>query len=187
MKGFDDSKRIGQHTNLNGYNLSLQMCSRDVKLRNFLTPLTSPKRILDWGCRTGYQMEYMANRGHEVWGLELCEPYVIFGKERGNNIILGDMEKTDQYFEENYFDCVWGHHSLEHVGDPRKALTSLYKVCKSGALIVIHVPLEKTLAQKHQSYFINEGQIDSYIPPEFQKLSLTFDIEWCLTLMVKSK
>ena len=54
---------------------------------------------------------------------------------------LVDLEKDRLPFDDNTVEKVIAHHILEHIGDGYfHLLKELYRVCKHGAIIDIHVP-----------------------------------------------
>lgn len=62
-----------------------------------------------------------------------------------------DIEKDKFPFEDNSVDAVIAHHILEHLGDGFfHCVKELYRICKHGTIINVHVP-----RPKHDTFLID--------------------------------
>ncbi|MCX6732106.1 MAG: class I SAM-dependent methyltransferase [Candidatus Roizmanbacteria bacterium] len=93
--------------------------------------------ILDVGCGTGKNLEFLAHHG-EVWGVDISEEALLFCKKRGLlQVKKGEAEKLP--FESETFDVVCALDVLEHVDDI-KSIKEVKRVLKDEGSIVITVP-----------------------------------------------
>lgn len=101
-----------------------------------------PGKILDIGCATGSFLRVMKNNGWQVSGIDVSEWACDYSKSQGlQNIFCTTIENA--LFDNESFDAVNMNHTLEHVHDPIKTLTEVYRVLKPGGLLLIEVPNER--------------------------------------------
>jgi len=89
--------------------------------------------VLCIGARYGIEMLAMKEMGFsaaKVVGIDLYP--------RGADVLRADMHKLP--FASSSFDIVYSHHTLDHSLDPRKALSEMARVSRSGAVWVFTVP-----------------------------------------------
>lgn len=53
------------------------------------------------------------------------------------------MDITDISFRDNVFDMILCSHVLEHIQDDRKAMSEMFRVLKSGGLLIAVVPIKR--------------------------------------------
>lgn len=125
-----------------------------------ILPPAAGKRLIDFGCGTGWTSRFFAERGFDVVGVDICEGMIDAAKEeqlerRRTQFALGgqlsfqtlDYEDTAA-FETNleatgsgsrfdvaiFFDC------LHHCENEAAALATAYAVLKPGGICVLHEP-----------------------------------------------
>jgi SAM-dependent methyltransferase len=97
-----------------------------------------PGRILDFGCGAGEFLLKMRGQGWECAGVEISAKARDVARENGMDVrpeILGASG-----FDEGSFDYVRANHSLEHVHDPSRVLSAMFKALKPGGTLFIGVP-----------------------------------------------
>lgn len=97
-------------------------------------------RILDVGCGTGYNMEYMKQHGYDrMSGLDFSPEALTFCHSRGLfSVVCGDG--TLPPFADSSFDVVTALDMIEHVEDDNQALRELGRILKPGGSLVIFTP-----------------------------------------------
>ena len=111
-------------------------------------PVRNSMRILDAGCGTGKNLEYLQKFG-KVHGLDYSNDALQFCHKRGlTNLYKGELE--DLPFEANSFDLVTCFGVLYHAGikNDQKAIKELSRVCKPGGLVLITTPAGPFLTNK---------------------------------------
>ncbi|MEO6694995.1 MAG: class I SAM-dependent methyltransferase [Ignavibacteria bacterium] len=113
------------------------------------------KTILDVGCGRGYWLNKVALSTDLL--LTGCDLYDNVELKRGN-YIKGNVENLP--FEDNSFDIVTCHHTIEHVLNLNKAISELKRVAKKQLIIV-------TPCQRYFNYtldlHLNFFPIESYL------------------------
>jgi len=103
-------------------------------------------RILDIGCGTGANLEYLGDYGSVV-GLDYAREALDFCRLRKHrNLVRGDAERLP--FKEGAFDLITALDLLEHIDDS-KAAEGFSKALKPGGHLILTVPAFRFLWSKH--------------------------------------
>ncbi len=103
----------------------------------------SEGKLLDIGAATGFFMSLAKNRGFEVVGVELSDFAARKGREKGLNIVTGDLLNTQ--FMSGSFDVVTMFDVLEHVPEPKKLIAEVKRILKPHGLVIINTPDAESL------------------------------------------
>ena len=121
--------------------------------RALLTPLLEtggerPRRLLDAGCGTGWNLQDLGVFG-ETHGVDLSPLAVITTQRRGGRVVQGDLLGLP--YANSSFDVVTSFDVLYHawVRDDVQAVRELARVMKPGGLILVKVPALKSLWGAH--------------------------------------
>jgi SAM-dependent methyltransferase len=96
-------------------------------------------RVLDLGCRTGALTQHYAE-GNSLVGLDVDRSALEQASERlGIETVWADAEE-ELPFPDDSFDVVVAGELLEHLADPRAAVTHVRRVLRSGGRFVGSVP-----------------------------------------------
>lgn len=100
----------------------------------------SHPRILDIGCGTGFNIEYMQQHGYaDIIGLDFSPDALMFCQSRGlARLVCGDG--TLPPFQDGSFDVVTALDMIEHLEDDVIALNELSRILRPGGLLVIFTP-----------------------------------------------
>ncbi len=93
--------------------------------------------LLDVGCGIGTLLDIASEKGYHVMGVELNENISTYAARR-HNVICSDF--YDAVLPESSFDVIVMEQTLEHLGEPLKALLKAKKLLKSGGFLFIGVP-----------------------------------------------
>lgn len=106
--------------------------------------LKNGERVVDLGCGTGYYLFLLSNlpiklnlTGFDNDQSAMAEAQASF-KDKNINFVLGDLHKMP--FVENSFDKAVMSEVLEHVVNDELALKEVFRVLKTGGVVVVSTP-----------------------------------------------
>ncbi|SFG89841.1 Methyltransferase domain-containing protein [Desulfotomaculum arcticum] len=107
---------------------------------HYLPPPGSPDaRLLEIGCSYGGFLDQARAKGWEVYGVEIADEPVKYGREfLGLNIHHGILESAR--FPDDFFDLATGWMVLEHLPDPLETLQEVGRITKAGGQVAFSVP-----------------------------------------------
>ncbi len=91
----------------------------------------SATTLIDVGCGNGYFLSRLKGTGLETWGCDVFDSAPF----QHSRYVQGDIE--DLPFEDNQFDIVTSHHTLEHVIDLEKSISELKRIARKQLMIVV--------------------------------------------------
>lgn len=98
-------------------------------------------RILDVGCSTGYLGRALADRGHEVFGLDADAASIAAARPWYRDVRVVDLDEVDELpWSEGSFDVAIAADVLEHLLDPARCLTMLTRYVRDDGLFVLSLP-----------------------------------------------
>ena len=93
------------------------------------------RRLLDVGCADGQFAAAAVARGWRPTGVELNPPAVQRARDRGVEVVAGDVQTVD--LEAATFDVVTAWDVLEHVPDPRRFVDRISRLVAPGGVVVL--------------------------------------------------
>jgi SAM-dependent methyltransferase len=141
---------------------------RRIRVRPHSWPLRSVppgrERLLDLGCGNGIKLIEFAQRGYEIWGvdvgadaIEVCRQVLPKG-----TFIRSELDQTG--LPDSYFHYVRLDNALEHVGEPGATLRECLRVLIPGGTVMIYVPHGRSLSIRA----MKGRSISSWIPFHLQ-------------------
>lgn len=105
----------------------------------------SKQKVLDIGCYGSPMPIELANKGHEVYGIDVHD----YLNPQSFNFIKGDIERMP--FHDNFFDTVSAVSTIEHIGlgyygDPlssigdKNTMEEIMRVLKLGGKLLVTIP-----------------------------------------------
>ena len=100
-------------------------------------PVGSKTRLLDAGCGAGMAMQFAAELGAEVTGIDASAALLEVARDRlpGARLEQGDLEVLP--FADDSFDVVTGFNSFQYAADPVSALQEARRVATPGGKVFI--------------------------------------------------
>jgi SAM-dependent methyltransferase len=100
---------------------------------------STPGRMLDLGCGSGWFLSSTRDHGWEAYGVEINNAAAELGRTRGGlNIFSGTLQQAN--FPSDFFDYIRSNHSFEHVSCPGETLDEVYRILRPGGKVLIGVP-----------------------------------------------
>lgn len=95
-------------------------------------------RVLDVGCGRGILLSSLADRGCEVYGMDVSETAVSGADPRAQINVAPCL--TECGYPDDHFDQVILWHVLEHLTNPREVLAEIHRILKPGGQVIVAVP-----------------------------------------------
>lgn len=118
------------------------------------------RRFLDVGCGEGFALQFFADGGYQVRGLD----YSRAGVEQHHPQLLDQLVEGDVFASlqaeiaaGHTYDIIWLQHVLEHVLDPISLLRQLKSLVAPGGVLVVTVPNDFSALQQKA---LDDGRID---------------------------
>lgn len=99
-------------------------------------------KVLEVGCGAGNTLIKIkeVRKAKEIYGIEMNKEIVQEHIRDINKVIVGDVEKIDPQFPDEYFDFIIFGDVLEHLIEPEKILKSYTKYLKNDGRIIASIP-----------------------------------------------
>jgi 2-polyprenyl-3-methyl-5-hydroxy-6-metoxy-1,4-benzoquinol methylase len=97
-------------------------------------------KILDYGCGRGYFTHYLASKGNEVYGVDISEENIEYGRKHFPEVKYVLSSALPLQFEDGFFDEIYLMDVLEHVDDLHATLTEVTRLLTKGGKLTINVP-----------------------------------------------
>jgi len=117
------------------------------------------KRVVDFGCWTGFMAKALGGRGCAVTGIEIDPEAAEAASEFCERVIVGDLDQLDlaEALGGSSFDVGLFGDVIEHLKDPRRVLCAMRGLLAPGGHIVVSVP---NVAHASVRLALLKGQFD---------------------------
>ena len=144
----EEYRRMADHESVSWWYVGMRRIARTL-----LTPLLPeggqrPRRILDAGCGTGWNLQDLSCFG-ETHGLDLSPLAVVAAQKRGGRVVQGDLLALP--YRSRTFEVVTSFDVLYHawIKDDARTVCELARVLKPGGLMLLKVPALRILWGAH--------------------------------------
>lgn len=127
-------------------NLSETDLDENSSLKKMLRLIGENKRVIDFGCATGYFANLLSNRGCEVIGVEVNPKAAKLAEKYCEKVIIADLDFVSysdilsEYISEKKFDVAVFGDILEHLRNPWKLLEETRSILKPQGYVVASIP-----------------------------------------------
>ena len=124
-----------------------------------LLPPVEGRRVLDAGCGPGVYAEWLAGRGAEVVGIDVCPRMVELARLRLGDrahVVEADLARPLDFLPPASFDLVQSALALDYVRDWDTAFREFFRVLREGGRLVFSVEHPADVFYEHHphgSYF----------------------------------
>src|SRR5262249_23259604 len=123
------------------------------------------------GCATGALLSHLRLQGNwELWGVEPNETAAKIGMNEGLKIIPALLEDTR--IPDGSVDLAIMNHVLEHLPDPGRTLSSVFRVAKPGGYFVGEIPsphcIERIIFQRYWGGFHLPRHLTFFSPAQIR-------------------
>ncbi len=106
---------------------------------NIVPTVPEPLSILDVGCATGRLLAFFKEKGWQTAGAELCRASAEYGN-RKRNVNIRPESLENACFPDNSFSVVHASHLIEHVFDPERFASEVFRVLKPSGVFICVTP-----------------------------------------------
>ncbi|MFT4245847.1 MAG: demethylmenaquinone methyltransferase [Micrococcaceae bacterium] len=115
------------------------------------------QKLLDIAAGTGASSEPFADSGVQVTACDFSPGMIAVGKQCRPDINFVEADAMNLPFDDESFDAVTISFGLRNIQDPKKAIAEMYRVTKSGGMVLIcefsHPPIA-LLAKAYKTYLL---------------------------------
>ena len=104
-----------------------------------------PGKMLEVGCGRGSFLVGAAERGWDVYGVDMTPAYVEHAHSRGISVECASAMDAELLSKESYYDAILLLNILEHLYEPAEVLKRVATSLKPGGVVAIGVPNEASL------------------------------------------
>jgi len=134
----------------------IEMRVRARKIFSFLPKKGVGNKILDAGCGPGIYSLALAQKGFQVFSLDIDEDKLDFLRKNSAKLKIIEGDLTHLKLEENYFDYILCSDVIEHIKEDKKAVMELSRVLKSGGTLILTIPAYSKKNMKDYKRFGHE-------------------------------
>ncbi|MEM7716783.1 MAG: class I SAM-dependent methyltransferase, partial [Cyanobacteria bacterium P01_A01_bin.68] len=127
-------------------NLSETDLDDNSSLKKMLSLIGDNKRVIDFGCATGYFANLLSNRGCEVTGIEVNPKAANIAQQYCEEVIVADLDfvsladiLSEKISVEKYDVAVFGD-ILEHLRNPWKILEATRNLLQPQGYVIASIP-----------------------------------------------
>lgn len=109
------------------------------QMNYFLSLLPKNSMVLDAGCGTGRDSNYLNEEGCNVIGIDVCDEMLKEAKEFSKNTQFKKMDLLELNFKEKEFDGIWAMASIYHIPKKqiKKVLKDFNKILKQSGILYL--------------------------------------------------
>lgn len=156
--------------------------------------------ILDVGCGEGFTLNKLQEQGigKKLEGIEYQKRAIALGKKQYPKLVIKQGSIYDLPYKANSFDLVLCTEVLEHMDDPKKALSELVRVSKKYLLLSVpnepFFMLAQLLRGKNWSRFGNDIEhinhwtflgFQKFVGPKVKIKKVSIPFFWTIILGIK--
>jgi SAM-dependent methyltransferase len=112
---------------------------------DFAVPYVEGRRVLDFGCGTGYGAHRIASRCEAITGVDVSGEAVAFARDRYRAanlefLEIPPIERAPLPFDDASFGAVLSFQVLEHVPDPDRYVAEARRVLSRDGVLIVATP-----------------------------------------------
>ncbi len=123
-------------------NLSAADLDDNSSLKKMLQLVGENKRVVDFGCATGYFARFLTNKGCQVTGVEVNSQAAKSAEQYCEQVIVADLDFVSlaEILPEQAFDVAVFGDVLEHLRNPWRVLKETRELLKPEGYVVVSIP-----------------------------------------------
>lgn len=142
-----------------------KVTNRLVSLINDL-PKNPEKRLLDFGCGTGFIIDLIKDRFHRIDGVDVTQAMLDCIDTTSGNIYLHNGPAEQTPFADSTFDMTTAYSFMDHLVDYKELLKEAFRVLKPGGLFYIDLNPNRKFWQSLQEIDATNTSTHKFITDE---------------------
>lgn len=113
------------------------------EIESFICASNADVRVLDAGCGDGFYLTHLSRFNKvKAFGIDYNPLRIKRAKDKGGGFSLVNGNLSSISVKDNAFDIVLLNHVLEHIENDRGVLLEIYRILKTGGILIVGVPNE---------------------------------------------
>ncbi|NJL61975.1 MAG: methyltransferase domain-containing protein [Methylacidiphilales bacterium] len=114
----------------------------NTSIKKIFNLIDSGKRVVDFGCATGYFAQLLMSKGCKVTGVEINPDAAKSAEEYCEEVIVADLDfvSIPDILKHEHFDVAIFGDVLEHLRNPWQVLRDVKQILKQDGYIVASIP-----------------------------------------------
>jgi SAM-dependent methyltransferase len=108
-------------------------------------PITNNRRVLDFGCGSGWSLDLYKEKGFTTYGLDLDRDAIIAAEHNGH--LMSGVDLLSTKYDSSFFDFIRSNHSMEHITNPVETVREFHRILKNKGRLFIAVPNTNSLSR----------------------------------------
>lgn len=167
------------------YNSNAFKDEKEYFIKEFIIPnIIANTKIIDIGCGIGFiikELYKITDNSTKIIGLDITKDSIIYiKKELGlDNLLLSNNDYIP--LKDNSIDIVIYSEVIEHLNDPKKSLSEIYRVLKKSGKLILSTPNGLYVRLFHHRKFVCLDHINEFTFFEIKKMleDKNFKIIYC--------
>ena len=111
-------------------------------LKRMLALIGTGRRVVDFGCATGYFAQLLRKDGCTVVGVEINPGAAKISEQHCESVVVADLDfvHLNEILPETNFDVAVFGDVLEHLRDPWRVLEEVHQILKPDGFVVASIP-----------------------------------------------
>ncbi|MFH1457033.1 MAG: class I SAM-dependent methyltransferase [Patescibacteria group bacterium] len=151
--------------------------------RQILSFIKNKQSIIDLGCGEGITLEKLIKKfpDKDIRGIDYCRENIEICKKHRLPVEHGSV--YDLKIKDNSINCIVFLEVIEHLDDPQRALSEIYRVLKKNGLLLLIFPNDKIfriariLIFKFKEAFYDPGHTKQWTPKKIKKVLKKLDFK----------
>jgi SAM-dependent methyltransferase len=127
------------------------------------------RRSLDIGCGAGYGVAQLAQRGGEVWGIDIANEAIAYARAAYPlaNVRFARASATAIPFGDSSFDLITAFEVIEHLTDWRKLLSEARRLLTPDGVFLVSTPNKRYYSESRAEHGPNPFHVHEFEYADF--------------------
>ncbi len=123
-------------------NITIEELDENSSLKKMLHWVGENKRVIDFGCATGYFARLLSSKGCQVTGIEINAKAAKIAEEYCEEVIVADLDFVNlrDILSGKTFDVAVFGDILEHLRNPWRILEETRQILQPGGYVIASIP-----------------------------------------------